>query len=57
MALTTFSDLMQEARELIRRDTAITAGFPDDGKNLAYGDARATAFREGGGVSFIICSR
>jgi len=49
VALTTFSDLVQEARELIRRD-AITAGFPDDGKSLAYGGTGATAYAEAVGI-------
>ena len=49
VALTTFSNLVQEARELIRRD-AITAGFPDDGKSLAYGGTGATAYAEAVGV-------
>ena len=31
VALTTFSDLVQEARERVKRD-AIAAGLPDDGK-------------------------
>ena len=34
VALTTFSDLVQEARELVKRD-AIAAGLPDDGLALA----------------------
>ncbi len=33
MALTTFSDLVQEARERVKRD-ALAAGLPDDGKPL-----------------------
>ena len=34
VALTTFSDLVQEARERVKRD-ALAAGLPDDGKPLA----------------------
>jgi putative DNA methylase len=45
VALTTFSDLVEEARELIRRDT-VAAGFPDDGKKLASGGAGAMAYAE-----------
>ncbi len=46
VALTTFSDLVQEAREQVERD-ALQAGFPDNPKVLraggaAYGDAVAT---------------
>jgi putative DNA methylase len=49
VALTTFSDLVQEAREKVKCD-AVIAGFPDDGKTLnelgvgaiAYADAVAT---------------
>jgi putative DNA methylase len=36
VALTTFSDLVQEARERVKRD-AIAAGLPDDGEALATG--------------------
>jgi adenine-specific DNA methylase len=32
VALTTFSDLVQEARERVKRD-AIAAGLPDDGQS------------------------
>jgi len=49
VALTTFSDLVQEARELIRRD-AIEAGFPDDGKGLTDGGVGAMAYSEAVGV-------
>jgi putative DNA methylase len=38
VALTTFSDLVQEARERVKRD-AIAAGLPDDGEALAKGGA------------------
>jgi putative DNA methylase len=48
VALTTFSDLVQEARERVKRD-ALAAGLPDDGASLsdcgvgaeAYADAMA----------------
>jgi putative DNA methylase len=36
VGLTTFSDLVQEARERVNRD-ALAAGVPDDGKGLASG--------------------
>ena len=36
VALTTFSDLVQEARERVKHD-AIAAGLPDDGKPLRDG--------------------
>jgi putative DNA methylase len=45
VALTTFSDLVQEARERIHRD-ALAAGVPDDGKPLRDGGAGATAYAE-----------
>ncbi|HRD89967.1 MAG TPA: hypothetical protein PK752_17150, partial [Accumulibacter sp.] len=49
VALTTFCDLVQEARERVRRD-AIAAGLPDDGKALAQGRAGATAYADAVGV-------
>ena len=45
MALTTFSDLVQEARERVKRD-ALAAGLPDDGKPLADGGTGATAYAD-----------
>ena len=45
VALTTFSDLVQEARERVKRD-ALAAGLPDDGKPLADGGTGATAYAE-----------
>ncbi|MBP8261443.1 MAG: DUF1156 domain-containing protein, partial [Verrucomicrobia bacterium] len=45
VALTTFSDLVGEARECIRRD-AIAAGLPDDGKPLRDGGSGATAYSD-----------
>ncbi|MBK3798688.1 DUF1156 domain-containing protein [Azospirillum brasilense] len=45
VALTTFSDLVQEARERIKSD-AMTAGRLDDSKPLADGGAGATAYAD-----------
>ena len=45
VALTTFSDLVQEARGKAIAD-AKAAGLPDDGKGLAQGGAGATAYGE-----------
>jgi putative DNA methylase len=45
VALTTFSDLVQEAREQVKRD-ALTAGLNDDGKLLDAGGASATAYAD-----------
>lgn len=45
VALATFSDLVSDARELIRRD-AIAAGIPDDEKPLDAGGTGATAYAE-----------
>ncbi|WP_288130541.1 DUF1156 domain-containing protein [Accumulibacter sp.] len=49
VALTTFSDLVAEARERVKRD-ALAAGLPNDGKGLAEGGAGATAYAEAVGV-------
>jgi putative DNA methylase len=49
VALTTFSDLVQEARERVKRD-AIAAGLPDNGKALAKVGAGATAYADALGV-------
>ena len=49
VALTTFSDLVQEARERIKRD-AIAAGLPDDGLALAKVGAGGTAYADAVGV-------
>lgn len=49
VALTTFSDLVAEARERINRD-ALAAGLPDDAKPLAEGGTGATAYAEAVGV-------
>ncbi len=45
VALTTFSDLVGEARERIRADAA-KAGTPDDARSLAAGGTGATAYAE-----------
>ncbi len=45
VALTTFSDLIQEARERVKRD-ARAAGMPDDDKGLALGGNGATAYAQ-----------
>lgn len=49
VALTTFSDLVQEARERVERD-ALAAGLPDDGKSLRDGGTGAKAYSEAVGV-------
>jgi len=45
VALTTFSDLVQEARERVQRD-ALSAGLPDDANPLCDGGFGATAYAE-----------
>lgn len=49
VALTTFSDLVGKARELIKRD-AIAAGLPDDKKPLHNGGIGASAYADAVGV-------
>jgi len=49
VALTTFSDLVGEAMERVRRD-ALAAGLPDDGVPLRDGGTGATAYAEAVGV-------
>jgi putative DNA methylase len=49
VALTTFSDLVQEARERVQRD-ALAAGLPDDNKPLRDGGTGAAAYAEAVGV-------
>jgi len=49
VALTTFSDLVSEARERVKCD-AIAAGLADDGKALAKVGAGATAYADAVGV-------
>lgn len=53
VALTTFSDLVAEARERVKRD-AIAAGLPDDGQPLEKGGAGATAYADAMGV-YLAC--
>jgi len=57
VALTTFSDLVQEARERVKRD-AFAAGLPDDGKSLEKEGAGATAYADAVGVylGFVVSS-
>jgi len=45
VGLTTFSDLVQEAREQVKRDD-IAAGRPEDGKPLCDGGINATAYAD-----------
>jgi putative DNA methylase len=45
VALTTFSDLVQEVREGVKRD-ALVAGLSDDGKPLAAGGTGLTAYSD-----------
>jgi len=45
VALTTFSDLVGETREQIRRD-GLAAGLPDDGKGIEGAGTGATAYAE-----------
>lgn len=49
VALTTFSDLVQEASERVKRD-AIKAGLPDDGNPLKKDGTGATAYADAVGV-------
>ncbi|ENO82825.1 hypothetical protein B447_02371 [Thauera sp. 27] len=49
VALTTFSDLVQEAIEKCRQD-ALTAGLADDGTGLDAGGSGATAYAQGVGL-------
>ena len=49
VALTTFSDLVAEARERVRQD-AVAAGVPDDGVPLRDGGMGATAYSDAVGV-------
>ena len=53
VALTTFSDLVPEARARVRRD-AIAAGLPDDNRPLCSGGTGATAYSEAVGV-YLAC--
>ncbi len=49
VALTTFSDLVQEARKQVKRD-ALAAGLSDNGKGLASGGTGAMAYADAVGV-------
>ncbi|MHB8353133.1 MAG: DUF1156 domain-containing protein [Burkholderiales bacterium] len=49
VALTTFSDLAQEARAKVKTD-AVAAGMTDDGRGLNEGGTGATAYAEAVGV-------
>ena len=57
VALTTFSDLVGEAMEKLKRG-AIAAGLPDDKKPLRDGGTSATAYAEAAGVylGFVVSS-
>jgi putative DNA methylase len=55
VALTTFSDLVQEARERVKRD-AIAAGLPVDGEALARGGRGAAAYADAVGVYLAFAS-
>lgn len=54
VALTTFSDLVVEAREQVQHD-AIAAGLPDDGRPLRDGGTGAAGYAESIGV-FLACA-
>jgi putative DNA methylase len=57
VALTTFSDLVGEAMQQVRRD-ALQADLPDDPKPLRDGGTGATAYAEAVGVYLgFVCSR
>jgi putative DNA methylase len=49
MALTTLSDLVQEARQRVRHD-AVVAGLPDDNIPLRDGGTGATSYAEAAGI-------
>jgi putative DNA methylase len=54
VALTTFSDLVQEARKHVNRD-ALAAGLPDDGRSLDAGGTGATTYADGIAV-YLACA-
>ena len=54
VALTTFSDLVQEAIEKCRQD-ALAAGIADDGAGLDGGGSGATAYAQAVGVYLAFC--
>ncbi len=49
VALTTFSDLVKEAREWVKHD-ALSAGLPDDGKGIDASGTATTAYADAIGV-------
>jgi putative DNA methylase len=53
VALTTFSDLVQEARERVQRD-ALAAGLPNDGKLLRDGGTGAISYADAVGVYLVL---
>jgi putative DNA methylase len=54
VALTTFADLVQDAREKVKRD-ALAVGLPEDGQHLASGGTGATAYADSVGV-YLACA-
>jgi len=54
VALTTFADLVQEARERVQRD-AVQAGLADDQKPLRDGGTNTTAYTEAVAVCLSMC--
>jgi putative DNA methylase len=54
MMLTTFSDLVQEAREQVLHD-ALAVGLPNDGHSFVVGGSGATAFADAVAVYLGIC--
>jgi putative DNA methylase len=54
VALTTFSDLVREARERVKRD-ALAAGMPDDDEPLREGGTGATAYADAAAMYLAFC--
>jgi putative DNA methylase len=54
IALTTYSDLVQEAHERVKRD-ALGAGLPDDTEPLGNGGSGSTAYSDAVGVYLAFC--
>ena len=54
VALTTFCDLVEDARDRVKRD-ALAAGSTDDGKSLAAGGTGATAYADAVAVYLGFC--
>lgn len=54
VALTTFSDLVQQAIDLVR-ENALAAGMADDGLGLDQGGSGATAYAQAVGVYLAFC--